>query len=281
MVGRYINLVYSTALRRVNGNSQLAQEVAQSVFTDLARKAGSLRRQTVLAGWLHRASRYAAAQLLRGENRRRMREQEAAAMNAMKSESAPDWEGIRPLLDEALDHLNPADRDALLLRFFEQKSLAEVGRALGSNEDAARKRVGRALERLRAHLVRRGVTTTAGALSAAISANAVQIAPAGLAVTLASASLIGVTASSTGILAFAKLMSMTKLQLAAVGALLAAGIATPLLLERDSRARLRTENDLLRGQIAQLQNDNEDLSNRVAGLSRPTWSAPAGARHAH
>src|SRR5215831_9110593 len=158
LVGRYVNLVYSTALRRTGGDAHQAQDVAQIVFTDLARKAGSLPEKVVLAGWLHRATQYAASQLRRSEQRRRAREHEA--MNAFDPDTPTDWHWIRPLLDEALDQLGQTDRDALLLRFFEQRSLAEVGRALGSNEDAARKRISRALDKLRAGLVRRGFTTT-------------------------------------------------------------------------------------------------------------------------
>ena len=113
LVGRHVNLVFSAALRRTGGDIHLAQDVAQMVFTDLARKARSLPKGVVLAGWLHRASYYAAAQLLRTERRRQTREQEAVAMNALQSEPSPSWEQICHLLDEALDRLGAADRDAL------------------------------------------------------------------------------------------------------------------------------------------------------------------------
>ena len=146
-----------TALRRTDFDAHLAHDVAQLVFTDLARKAPSLSRTVVLGGWLHRATLYAAAQMMRSDRRRRLREQ-AAAMTALESETATDWQAIRPALDEALDKLNQTDRNALLLRYFEHRSLAEIGSALGTNEDAAGKRVKRALEKLRVVLVRRGIT---------------------------------------------------------------------------------------------------------------------------
>ena len=131
LVARYVNLVHSAALRRTGGDLELAKDVAQLVFTDLARKARSLPKGVLLAGWLHRASRFAAAQLLRADRRRRAREQEAATMNTLGSEPPTGWDHILPLLDDALDRLGRRDREALLLRFFEQRSLAEVATALG------------------------------------------------------------------------------------------------------------------------------------------------------
>jgi len=239
LVSRYVNLVYSTALRRVGGDVHRAEDVAPIVFTDLARKAALLPQNIVLAGWLHRATRYAAAQSLRTEQRSRRREQDAIAMDTFKPEPAPDWEQIRPLLDDALDQLVRADRDALVLRYFEQRSLAEVGIALNATEDAARKRVSRALDKLRAHLVRRGVTATAGGLSLAISVNAVQATPAGLAATLTNASLSGATAAGIGTtLTLLKFMSATKLKLG-LGALVLAGATTMLVIEHQSQAALQ------------------------------------------
>ena len=269
LVGRYVNLVYSAALRRTGGDPELAKDAAQLVFTDLARKARAFPPGVVLAGWLHRATRFAAGQLLRTERRRQAREQEAVAMNALEAEPAPDWDQIRPLLDDALDRLDRADRDALLLRFFEQRSLAEVGQALGANEDAARKRVSRALEKLRADLVRRGVTTTAAALSTAISVNAVQVAPAGLAATLTSASLAGAAAGTGTTLTLLKLMTMTKLQAGIIGTIVVAGVATPLVVQHQSLVKLREENRALRQQgeqFSQLAAENERLSGRVSNL---------------
>src|SRR5580765_3721016 len=102
LVARYANLVYSAALRRTGGNAELSKDVAQQVFTDLARKAGSFRPGIVLAGWLHQATRYAAGNLIRAENRRRTYEEKASSMNAPQSDSPADWEQIRPLLENAL-----------------------------------------------------------------------------------------------------------------------------------------------------------------------------------
>jgi len=167
LVTRHVNLVYSTALRNA-GNPHAAEEITQAVFIILAGKARSLSSRTVLSGWLYQTARLTAANFLRAEIRRQNREQEAY-MQSLLNEPEPNvWPQIAPLLDAAMAGLGEKDRNAVVLRFFENKSLGEVGRALGASEDAAKMRVNRALEKLRKFFSKRGVT-----LSGAIIAGAV------------------------------------------------------------------------------------------------------------
>ena len=155
LVRRHVNLVYSAALRQVNGDAHLAQDVAQTVFTDLARKAGSLARRESLTGWLYTSAHYAASKIVRTENRRRDREEKfmreptnESRAGFQPAQSAPeaDWEKVRPALDDAMHELKESDRESLLLRYFENRQFAEVGAKLGLNENTARMRVERALE---------------------------------------------------------------------------------------------------------------------------------------
>lgn len=264
LVARYLNLVYSAAMRRTGGDLHLAKDIAQIVFADLARKAPTISPETILAGWLHRATGFAAAQLLRAERRRQAREQEMIAMSANDTSDAAAWEQLRPVLDAAMDELKPEDRDALALRYFEQRSLAEVGRVLNASEDTARKRVDRALDKLREILKRRGLTTTSTALSVVLGVNAVQAAPAGMAVALAGTALVGTTVTTAGVLQF---MTITKLQLGIAAALTAAAVITPMAYQQRARARWEAENQALRVQAdgaRQLHEENTRLSNTLA-----------------
>jgi RNA polymerase sigma factor (sigma-70 family) len=180
LVRRHVDLVYATALRRVGGDTHLAEDIAQSVFADCARKAASLRTRTSLAGWLYRSTRFAAAQAIRTEQRRRTHEQEAHTMNEITAAGATHWERLRPVIDEALDDLNEGEREAVLLRYFENRPLAEVGARFSISPDAARMRVERAIEKLRGRLARHGVDSTAAALAAAFASQSAVGAPSGL-----------------------------------------------------------------------------------------------------
>jgi RNA polymerase sigma factor (sigma-70 family) len=276
LVRRHVNLVHAAALRQVNGDTQLAQDVAQSVFTDLARKAGSLARGHTaasphsLTGWLYTSAHFAAAKIVRGENRRRDREEKFMSDPLHESAPEPGWEKLRPLLDDVMHELKEPDREAILLRYFENQPFAEVGAKLGLTENAARMRVARALEKLRAALARRGVAAAA-TLASVISANAVQSAPAGLAATLTSASLVS---AGTGTFTLIKIMTATQFKLG-ISALVVAGAATVLVSQHRAQENLRADNAELAQELAQLKTANASLSNRLAAAG-DAQSLPAG-----
>lgn len=232
LVSRHINLVYSTALRNV-GNAHAAEEITQAVFIILARKAKAISGKTILSGWLYQTTRLTAANFLRGEIRRQKREQEAYMQSTLNEPDETIWPQIAPLLDGALEKLGERDRNAIVLRFFENKNLREVGAALGASEDAAKMRVNRALEKLRKIFTRRGVTFSAAAIAGAISANSVHAAPMGLAKTISAVVIAKGAAVGGSTLALVKgalkLMAWTKMKIAIVASacvLLAAGTTT-------------------------------------------------------
>jgi RNA polymerase sigma factor (sigma-70 family) len=266
LVRRHLDLVYSAALRQVNGDAHLAQDVTQTVFTDLARKAESLSRRLVLTGWLYTSAHFAAAKAVRAERRRRTREQEAQNMHECLHDPTPDldWSKLRPALDEAMHELKEADREVILLRYFERRQLAEIGARLGVSENTARMRVARAVDKLRTFLNRRGVTLTATTLGTTLATEAVVAAPAGLAVSVTAASLAGAAAAGTGISAtLMKFMAMTKVKAGLASALVIVGVATPLTLQHQSLNRMRQENLALRqqtGEITQLREANARLA---------------------
>ena len=275
LVERHVNLVYSAALRQLNGDAHLAADATQLVFTDLARKAESLVGHRVLAAWLFTSTRFVTAKLVRGERRRQVREVEAQLMQAMNHDDPTaklDWDRVRPVLDDALGALTQPDREAILLRFFEGRDYAGVGIQLNVTSNTARMRVERALEKLRALLERRGVTSTSAALAAALANQVVLAAPAGLAATVAGTALAGGaaavgmatagTAGTGGLAAVVNFMSMTKLQLGFTGALAVAG-ASGFVLQADTNADLREEAARLREQTAvvtTLQSENLQLA---------------------
>ena len=245
LVGRHLNLVYSAAIRQVGGDAHLAEDITQNVFSDLARKASSLTTHSLLAGWLYTSAHFAAAKIVRGEQRRRVREKEAQLMQQTNSNAGDElqWAQLHPVLDDAMHELAEADRDAILQRYFENKPFLQIGAKLGVTENAARMRVERALEKLREKLATRGVASTSAALAVVLSAQAVSAAPAALTATVVGASLTAVGvggASSAWSLAGALKLKVMILVACAVVAVVA------IFVQHKTIGELQNENAALR-----------------------------------
>lgn len=246
LVTRHLNLVYSAAHRQVR-SSQLAEDVAQSVFLDLARHAARLRPDQPLTAWLFLVTRRTAVDVVRRESRRQAREQFAAEIAALKTPS-PTWPQVKEVVDEAMESLSDAERSAVLLRFFENRSLREVGETLGVSEDTAQKRVSRALERLRRLLLRRGVAVSAAGLAADLSAHGVQAAPATLAASVTATAPLSALATGGTLLDGAQSIGLSAAQkaiaAAATAAVLGLGLYEVGVMREQSRAldagRVRT-----------------------------------------
>jgi RNA polymerase sigma factor (sigma-70 family) len=228
LVARHLDLVYSAALRQTQARSHLAEDVSQLVFAELARKAPLLTRHPSLRGWLFLCTRHIAAKVLRGEYRRTARETTAQAMNELTSQPAAEWEKVMPVLDDVLYNLKDEDREAIFLRFFDKCSFADLGDHLGVGEDAARRRVERVLERIRRLLARRGITSTAAALAAALTTETVTAAPKELAAGVAQAALSAASTAPTSLIFTLAMMksialSTTFIALVAVTSFMAGG----------------------------------------------------------
>lgn len=236
LVSRYVNLVHSAAIR-FTSNPNHAEEITQAVFIILARKASSLRKDSVLSAWLYQTARLTAANFLRGEIRRQNREQEVY-MDSTVTEPEAIWEQIAPLLDQAMGQLGETDRKAIVLRYFENKTAQQVAAKLKINEEAAKKRVNRAVEKLRKIFFERGIVLTASVIAGVVSANSVQAAPTALATSISTVGISKGAAASgstlTLIKGVLKTMAWTKVKTAVVvgvGVLLAAGTAKVAITE--------------------------------------------------
>jgi RNA polymerase sigma factor (sigma-70 family) len=249
LVRRHVDLVYSAALRMLNGDSHAAQDVTQTVFVDLARKACALPRGVLLAGWLYRHACFTAANVARGEQRRKMRERIAMEMSMASGESI--WKGIAPVLEESMARLSKKEREAIVLRFFKQMDFRAVAAALEVGEDAAQKRVARGLEKLRVQLKRKGVVVSSAALGGALAMEAVSAAPVSLAASVTGTALAGAAAGGGVSITLLKLMAMTKLKVA-TGAVVA-GLMATAVWQYESNAKLRNENRALAEQVAQVE----------------------------
>ena len=276
LVQRHVGLVYSTALRHLGGDAHGAEDVTQVVFAALARKAGSLSHHRALAGWLYLGAHHAAAQAVRTEQRRRAREQEAQTMHELTSPGSPpaDWDRVRPVLDDALRELRDDDREAVLLRFFEQRPFDAIGAALHVTEDAARMRVARALDQLHTLLAKRGVTSTSSALAAVLANQAAATAPAGLAASVSGAALASAGGGAVSVLMFLHFMSTTKFigGTSMIIGLLALGTAGyNVHAQREAETALDVEQriyDLQTTRLRVVEARIQETEQRVAGLKQ-------------
>lgn len=267
LVARHLDLVYSAARRQV-GSPQLAEEIAQSVFLDLARQARRGPLDGPLGAWLYVVTRRTAVDAIRRESRQRVREQSAAELSVMNSANDSPWPRIEPLLDEAMAALPAPDRTALVLRYFENKSLREVGAALGASEDAAQKRVGRALEELRSIFFRRGIPVASAVLAADLASSAAGAAPLGLGGTITAGAMTSAVPAS------ALIFAMTTIQKTVVATVLVFALgavgyeARQMSISRERVAALEKEASAARAREQILRGERNELVRRLA-------SAPA------
>lgn len=240
LVDRHVNLVFATAVRQVT-DTTAAQEVTQNVFITLARKANRLQGDATLTGWLHQTTLLESRQWWRGEYRRQRREESAIELGTTMKDDDSLLKAMTGVLDEGLMELREADRQALMLRYFEECSHQEIGKVLGSGEDAVRKRIDKALDKLTNFFRRRGYSVAGAATTAAAMRAAAQTAPAGFSAIATKAALsAGGAATLTGFgLLMGTIMGLTKTQTVIVCAVLA---AAPIAYQSHSLSRARQEN---------------------------------------
>ena len=278
LVQRHLPVVYRAALRQTGGDSAQAQEISQAVFILLARKARALFAHPTLAGWLHTSVYYLARDAQRASSRRQRYEQEASRMADLTSDDTPpDWAHLQPVIDEALQRLDARDRDAILLRFFEDRPFAEIATRLGLKEDAARMRVHRALARLRDLLASRGIVSTEAALTALLATEA-SVATAAVPPALAAAIAQGAVAASqtvSGVSIFFQIMSAQK-------TIAATAVIAALVGVTGSTVVYRGRLQAARSEISTLHRDNDSLRDNLtaARLADPKANATADLAHA-
>lgn len=280
LIRNRVNFVYTAALRQVGGDSHMAEDVTQGVFLELVRKAPRLVRRPVLAGWLYTATRMLARNAVRSHRRWRRREQEANTMTTLlpDSTSDADWAQLRPVLDEAMHELDETDREAILLRYFDNRPYAEIGARIGLKENTVRMRADRALDKLRGRLTKRGIVSTAAALGTTLAAQTEMSAPTGLAAAVTAASLAGVSAGgigATSAVATLGFMSTSKfiLSLAGMAALLGLGIYVGAVQFAPAPAPAPSDGPLLR-QISELRVENRRLGAEMERLAAERAALP-------
>lgn len=276
LVIRHADLVYGTALRIVNGDAHLAQDVAQMVFIHMARNAWKLPEDVVLAGWLHRHTTFTACAALRSDQRRKAREQRAMEMSALEvnSENAESrWDEVAPHLDAALNELKSPERDAIVLRFLKQQDFRSLGTALGISEDAAQKRVSRALDKLRSILANRGVSITSAGLAAMLLTNTASAVPAGLVAGI-TAQTMAATAKSGTLIGVLKIMASIKVKTGVVSAVVIACMIVPLMVEREAQTTLRHRSEQAAANSNQLAQLRAEVQRLAELSSKPTVPPP-------
>ncbi|HRE79631.1 MAG TPA: sigma-70 family RNA polymerase sigma factor [Opitutaceae bacterium] len=274
LVQRRVDLVYSVALRQVGGDAHLAHDVTQKVFSALARKAAALKERPVLTGWLHQSARYAAADLVRSERRRRQREEAHALMQETETpaETAVDWDQLRPLLDHALDSLKESERDAVALRFFESKSYPEIATYLHLQEDTVRKRVDRALDKLQGFFAQRGIrSTSTAAIAMALTQQAGMAAPTTLAASITGTALAAAAATTgMGVLSF---FAASKLAWMVGGSVVAISVSATYYAVREPQRAAPGPTQLALGPSSQEKAQPSAISPGVPASPAPAVSA--------
>lgn len=290
VVRRHMSLVYHAALRQL-GDADQAEDVTQLVFTDLARKASALRHRSVLAGWLHTSTRYAASNVRRRRTRQQERDHKSYLMQQATTDEDLDWGRLRPVIDDALYALGERDREAVLLRFFEGYSFTEIGAKLSMTEDTARVRVNRALEKLAGALRQRGMISTAAALAVALGMETAAATPAGLATHITTSALAA--SALGGATIFSGVFMKVALGVAATATVAAVGLAVretgtlrrvqdQLVESNHQRTELRSQLAIAQSQLTEAKKRSEEesadtakLLSAIASLRLSSGKAPA------